>query len=141
MKLNLTYRLLIVLAILTSLNHNSFSQQNDEDPLYYIFFEQIDNQVEVFVNGKKIYKSEFIEGGGSLFIEVPLDEHLKEGNNKVKVILINGYCEDCFQNPWGIMYEVFEYDDLTYSVSKFSKGEGGNSSGEVWSETHDIFYE
>jgi hypothetical protein len=139
MKFGLTSMSLILSSILMTFSYDSFSQQEESEN--YLIFGQIDNKAQVFVNEKKIFESEFIEGGGYLYIDVPLDEHMVKGKNLVTVVLINGTCEDCLQNPWGIEYEIYEEDDLTSTISESSMGEGGNSSGEVWSETHEFYFE
>lgn len=107
-----------------------FSTKLQSNETHQIRFYKIDNQVKVFINDKKVYESEVIDGNPELDIRVNIEEFLVKGYNLVKVELYNGSQLNAYKSDtnWEIRYEILKGEEsIDYMHQASAEGKKGFS--------------
>lgn len=116
---------LILLAVFTSAVHLSIAEAPKRNSLLFL---EIDDWVEVYVDGEKVFKK--AASGGDLVeeIEFDLNPYIQgKIDPVVEIRLINAVCHTCESgNGWKLEFEVFQEDESVDYIVEEGDSMGGN---------------
>ncbi|MEO9806653.1 MAG: hypothetical protein ABJF04_25555 [Reichenbachiella sp.] len=111
--------------VLMALVHLSYAEAPKRNSLLFL---EIDDWVEVYVDGKKVFTKAASGGDLNEEVEFDLNPHIAgKVDPIVEIKLINAKCHTCESgNGWKVEFEVFQEDESVDYIIEEGDSMGGN---------------